>query len=667
MLARIQSHRGTRRVHDKRAEEAQPATASPDVERQELDAAVTTARERLARAQRAAGAGLWDWDIASGHMDWSPELFALFGLDPAVDTASFDAWGRTLHPDDAEEASARVTAAVADHAQLDSEYRIVRPDGEVRWIQALGNTSYDGAGAPLKMAGICVDITRRKRAELSRAASDSFSRQVIESAGEGIVVYGPDMRYQVWNPFMEELTGLRAEDVIGRHPMEMLPGLEAIGVMARIERALAGELTEPAEVPIVVPGRTGWVIDSSTPLRDQDGEIIGVIATIHDITARRLAEEASVANARLVTESQRAAGIGSYRADFEQDRWWSSEVLDELFGIGAGYPRTVPAWIDLIHPDDREDMTRYLAEEVIGKGRPFNHEYRIVRRSDGVIRWVSGLGEVTLAEDGTGVTLIGTIQDITDRRRAADEHARLQVQLQQAQRLESIGRLAGGVAHDFNNMLGAIIGYAELALERVDPADPVHGDLEEIHKAASRSAELTRQLLTYARRQATTPRVIDLNATIEAQLRMLRRLLGEDILLEWVPDPEAGQVNIDPSQVDRILTNLCINARDASGPAGRIVIETHGERLDEGACAGRVRVARGHRQRARDGRGHPGQRLRAVLHDQGRGRGHRARPRDDPRDGRPRRGLHRRGERARDGHDVPDPSPPGCRSGRSCG
>jgi PAS domain S-box-containing protein len=537
--------------------------------------AVTDANERLARAQRGANAGVWDWDIATGRLTWSSELHALFGLDPASAASSFEEWKRVLHPDDVGVATQRIDEAVAGHAQLDSEYRIVRPDnGETRWIQALGNTAYDDAGTPRTMAGICVDITDRKHAELSLVASDTFTRRVIESVREGIIVYGPDLHTRVWNPFMEELTGLSAEQIIGRHPLEVFPELEAMGVLERANRALSGETPEPAEIPFVLPGRSGWVIDASAPLRDDHGAIIGVIETVQDVTSRRVAEEASAANARLVADSQRAAAIGSYRADFVADRWWSSEVLDELFGIDADFDRTIPSWVSLIHPDDREGMARYLAREVIATGHPFNHEYRVVRRSDGVVRWVNGLGEVSLAEDGTALTLIGTIQDVTDRRQADEERERLQTQLGQAQQMEAIGRLAGGVAHDFNNMLGAILGYTELALGRVDPADDLRADLEEIHKAASRSAELTRQLLAFARRETTAPRVIDLNAAIAGQLNLLGRLIGEDISLEWVPTIGPCQVNIDPSQVDRILANLSVNARDAIERDGRIVIRT---------------------------------------------------------------------------------------------
>ena len=137
-----------------------------------------------------------------------------------------------------------------------------------------------------------------------------------------------------------------------------------------------------------------------------------------------------------------------------------------------------------------------------------------------------------------------------------------------------MGRLAGGVAHDFNNMLGVILGHAELALEKIDPDHPLHDDLQEIQKAAKRSADLTRQLLAFARKQTIAPKVLDLNETVAGMLKMLRRLIGEDIELAWLPGADLWPVKMDPSQIDQILANLCVNARDAIAGVGKITIET---------------------------------------------------------------------------------------------
>ncbi|PKN21464.1 MAG: hybrid sensor histidine kinase/response regulator [Deltaproteobacteria bacterium HGW-Deltaproteobacteria-22] len=183
-------------------------------------------------------------------------------------------------------------------------------------------------------------------------------------------------------------------------------------------------------------------------------------------------------------------------------------------------------------------------------------------------------------------------RDITHRIHAEQEQASLEAQLQQAQKMEAIGRLAGGVAHDLNNMLGAILGFAELALQAED-RDRLEADLHEIRKAANRSADLTRQLLTFARRQAITPQILDLNHNVGSLLRMLRRIIGEDIEVVWEPAQDLGPVWMDPSQLDQILTNLCVNARDAITAGGRVTIQTTNRTLDEAYCTAHPEVMPG--------------------------------------------------------------------------
>ncbi len=180
--------------------------------------------------------------------------------------------------------------------------------------------------------------------------------------------------------------------------------------------------------------------------------------------------------------------------------------------------------------------------------------------------------------------MISICRDITDHKRAEETQERLQAQLNQAQKMESVGRLAGGVAHDFNNMLGAILGNVDLALELVDPTQPLSVCLHEIQKAAERSADLTRQLLAFARKQTVAPKVLDLNETVEELLKMLRRLIGEDINLRWLPGKNLAPIKIAPSQIDQILANLCVNARDAIAGVGKVTIETGTASFDEDFC-----------------------------------------------------------------------------------
>ncbi len=181
--------------------------------------------------------------------------------------------------------------------------------------------------------------------------------------------------------------------------------------------------------------------------------------------------------------------------------------------------------------------------------------------------------------------IIGTAEDITARKQAEAEQDKLEKQLIQSQKMEAVGRLAGGVAHDFNNMLGVILGHAELALIKMSPEQPLFDGLQEIRKAAERSAELTRQLLAFARKQTIMPRVLDLNETVDGMLKMLGRLIGEDIDLVWLPGENLAPLEMDPSQIDQVLANLCVNARHAIAGTGRIIIETENVCLDGKYCA----------------------------------------------------------------------------------
>ena len=188
---------------------------------------------------------------------------------------------------------------------------------------------------------------------------------------------------------------------------------------------------------------------------------------------------------------------------------------------------------------------------------------------------------------------LGFAEDITERKRAEREHESLQAQLVQSQKMESVGRLAGGVAHDFNNMLGVILGFTEMAMDKVEETHPVYDDLQEVMEAGKRSAEITRQLLAFARKQTIMPKVLNLNETVETMLSMLRRLIGENIDLSWISEDGLWPVKMDPSQLDQILANLCVNAKDAIKGVGKLTIETGKATFDEEYCASHLEFVPG--------------------------------------------------------------------------
>ncbi len=255
-----------------------------------------------------------------------------------------------------------------------------------------------------------------------------------------------------------------------------------------------------------------------------------------------------------------------------------------------GHPTTEvegSSFNDFIHPEDLPHCYAFLQKALENGERQEGVEYRI-RRKNGEWRWHTSSANPKKDAVGAVTGFDSIARDITERKRAEEEKEKLQAQLTQAQKMESVGRLAGGIAHDFNNMLGVILGHTEIDLSRIGLDDPLRASMADIQMAAQRSADLTRQLLAFARKQTIQPRELDLNETVEEMLKMLRRLIGEDINLVWLPGKKLWPVRLDPSQIDQILANLCVNARDAIDGVGAITIETGNVFFDEHDCVQRA-------------------------------------------------------------------------------
>ncbi|MFA5794479.1 MAG: transporter substrate-binding domain-containing protein [Candidatus Brocadiia bacterium] len=286
---------------------------------------------------------------------------------------------------------------------------------------------------------------------------------------------------------------------------------------------------------------------------------------------------------QLLDETQTIAGMGGWEYDPNARHMkWTNQVY-RIYGVGLDYDpgdayRNISSYAPH-HAPIIEKAFRLAVEE----GRPYDLKLELIR-GDGRHIWVWTTSR-PVVKNGKVIRVNGNIMDITAAKHAEAERNKLQEQLFQVQKMDLVGRLAGGVAHDFNNMLGVIIGNAETALSKTGPEQELHSDLEEILKAAHHSAGLTRQLLTFARKQVVEPRIIDLNEKISGTLKMLKSLIREDIDLKWQPEPSLWPVKVDPLQIDQIMANLCVNARDAITGTGKIIIETANSVFDENYCA----------------------------------------------------------------------------------
>jgi PAS domain S-box-containing protein len=561
------------------------AFAQDITERRRGKAELRENEERLRLALEGSSDGIWDWNLETGAVYFSPRYYTMLGYQPGEFPASYESWLRLLHPEDLPQAERAVQDAIRSRDPFAIEFRLRRKNGEWLWILGRGKVAeVNPVGQAVRIAGYHTDISQLKRTEQALQESQFFLQR-----------------------------------------------------------------------------------------------------------------------------SQAVARIGSYWLDIPRGLWIASPALDAIFGISGTCRTDVEFWNNLIHPADREAMSRYFREHVLAGNNRFDREYRIVRRNDGEIRWVHGLGELEFDAQGAAIKMIGTIQDITERKRGeealresealyrllfdsnpqpmwvldcenlaflnvneafckqygysreelsqltlkdirlqsdipllldraapgnegvhevctrhrkkdgtvldiqivsyplmyAGRRARLvlasditqrlrseaalrelEQQLFQAQKMEAIGRLAGGVAHDFNNHLTVIIGYCQMILSQLDAQDPVATRILQVLRAGDQSARLTQQLLAFSRKQVMQPRRFCPNEVILDTTHMLERLIGENIQLASRLDPELGAIEADPGQLNQVLMNLAVNARDALPNGGKISIETSNVVLDTDFVAG---------------------------------------------------------------------------------
>jgi two-component system, cell cycle sensor histidine kinase and response regulator CckA len=392
--------------------------------------------------------------------------------------------------------------------------------------------------------------------------SIQFHRQIVQSTREGIVAFDRNLRVVVFNARLEALTGVPARDVMGVHPAEC-GGRFGVFPLPDLDAVLRGAVVSRAEVRIVRVDDERWVSDEYAPVRTPAGEVIGVVGTVADITERRLrAAELQASHAR-VTLALGAANMGVWEIDMATRRVRWSENMDALFGqrVPPG-DHPLDAWLELIHPPDVPVVAAAIDEGIRAR-RPVTFEFR-PRATTAPSRWLQGSASVHVGSAGDPC-LRGATIDVTVRRQ-------LEAQLRQAQKMEAVGTLAGGIAHDFNNLLTAILGYAQFL--RADLVQPdQQQDLGEVIRAAERAAALTRQLLAFSRQQVVEAVLLDLNDVVAELTAMLRRLIGEHIDLTTVLSPVPAVVRADVGQIEQVVVNLVLNARDAMPNGGRVRVE----------------------------------------------------------------------------------------------
>ena len=417
------------------------------------------------------------------------------------------------------------------------------------------------------------DLGNLKKAEDALYESERKFRSIFEYAPLGILHFDHNGVITACNDNFVKIIGSSKKSLIGLH----MPKLPDKRIVEAVEKALHGETASfEGDYHSTTAQKVTPVKVVFSPVLSKSGAVTGGIGIVEDITVRKLYEETlliSEQRFRTLTETTSSA-IFVYSAD----RFvYVNKASQILTGYSSDELLSMHFW-DVVHPQYKalireRGMARQRGEDV-----PVRYEFKIVRK-DGTERWID-FTSGKIQWQGTSAAIASAF-DITERKEAEEEKEKLEEQLLQAQKMEAIGRLAGGVAHDFNNMLNVIIGYAELVLGKLGQENTIRKDIEEIIKAATRSASLTQQLLAFSRKQIIKPEVVSVNELLKNLEKMLRRLITESIDMVFVFGKDCGLIQVDPAQLEQVVMNLVINARDAMPAGGKLTIETASVELND--------------------------------------------------------------------------------------
>jgi two-component system cell cycle sensor histidine kinase/response regulator CckA len=516
----------------------------------------------LSSAARIAGLGSWEHDIAHDRLEWDDETLRIFGVARENFAGNAAAFFALVHPEDRETLKAMQVKARPSHGITEMEYRIVRPDGAVRNIHDRGQVTRYEDGKPVQSTGMVLDVTEQRQAEESLRVQV----HILKCVGQSVIATDMEGRITYVNRFAGELHGWAVSEMLGRSVIEDLVPQTSRKEGERIMKRLQQGKSWSGEFPL--QRRDGSVFPALvtvSPLADRDGKLTGIIGISTDITERRRSQEALRASEDRWRAMFENSAVGIALADARGTFTLTNRAYQKMVGYTDDELRSM-TFLDLTHEEDRAanaDMAKRLWQ---GKLQQFQHEKRY-RCKDGKLIWVRNTVSIAPGTEITSRFAMAIVEDVTERRS-------LEEQVRQSQRMEAVGRLAGGVAHDFNNMLGVILGHCLSLQERLPSGTPEWQSVQQIKKASTRSADLTRQLLAFSRKQILMPRVLDLNATVADLSSMLDSLIGDDVDLVIRPGKKLGYVKADLGQIGQVLMNLVVNARDAMPQGGQVVIAT---------------------------------------------------------------------------------------------
>jgi two-component system cell cycle sensor histidine kinase/response regulator CckA len=559
-------------------------------ERNRVEEALQESENRFRQIVENTEEWIWEVDPEGLYTYASPIVEKILGYKPeeVVEKMHF----YDLFPPEVKEEFKK--AALGAFARRESFKKFVNPNihklGHRVILETSGVPILNAKGDLLGYRGADIDITERKHTEEALRQSEKRFRELYDNAPVGYFEYDSQGRIASVNRTELEMLGYTFEEMIGQPVWKFI--VEKEEARQQILAKLAGTIPPARGFERTYRRKDGTTFPAIVEDRlilDLEGKIKGIRATIQNITERKRTEEALRASEKRFRELFDEAPVGYHEIDKE-----------------GKITRVNRKELDMLGYTAEEMLGQYVSEFITEEISP----QAVKRKLAGTLPIAATIERTYLRKDGTtipalleetlikdsGGRIIGirtTIQDITEHKRAEREMATLQDQLRQSQKMEAIGQLAGGIAHDFNNLLTVIKGYSQLSLTEMKEEDPLRENVEEIKKSAERAADLTHQLLAFSRRQIMEMKVLDLNDLLRNLDKMLRRVIGEDIELANLLAEDLGRVKVDPGQIEQIIMNLAVNARDAMPKGGKLTIETANVELDEEYARNHVAVKTG--------------------------------------------------------------------------
>ncbi len=552
--------------------------------------------EKLREAQEMVHLGYWFWEVKTGKVQWSDEVYRIFGFDPETYTPHIDSiMELSPWPGENKRNQELIQRAIKSKEQGQYEQRFLFPDGSDGYYASTFQGVYDAKGELTAIKGTVLDITERKKTELALSESEGRFRSITEQLSDMISLTDETGFITYVSPVCETMFRVDSEEMVGKHFMEYLDESAIPIAIKNFQESLEGNYQIRNLELLMKRGDGSRFTGELHGSPFNSGSVQGVLVVIRDITERKQAERALRESEQTHRSLLRNLNSGVVVHGSDTRVLLANDAACNLLGLSEDQMRGK----EVIDPEWRfvsEDMLDlplelYPVNQVISTQAPIYNKIIGVRRTNpddlawGIVNGFPVFNELHEIEQ-----VVINFIDYTELKKTQEEKDKLENQLQQSQKMESIGRLAGGVAHDFNNLLTGITGNVSLGMLDLSPDDPLYETLGEIEKAAKSAAGLTRQLLAFSRKQIISPKVINLNELIENIRKMLERLIGEDIHLRIIPDRNLGRVKVDPGQIEQIIVNLSVNARDAMPDGGKLTIETQNKVLDEQYCKNRPNV-----------------------------------------------------------------------------